>query len=190
MRSKARRGPCENGRKLIVSSSSSHKVISDLPLLGSPASGSGCSGGGDNTRHTLAWENNKNWHQPNLIIYNKQSHKQLLHFLSLIVWNECDRRHEICGCTLRTQKSFIEWETFQKSVLRYKLRFNTENKYNSIRQREGKKSKEIIPDYVFVKYIFKWFIKAMSHICAENFSPRKYKYLKNLSARSVTITAV
>ena len=93
------------------------------------------------------------------------------------------------GCTIRTEKSFIE--TFQMSVLRYKLRFNTENKYNSIRQRVGKKSKEIILDYVFVKYTFKWFMKAMrSHICAENFSPRKYKYLKNLSARSVTITAV
>ena len=30
------------------------------------------------------------------------------------------------------------------SIALQKLRFNTENKYNSIRQREGKKSKEII----------------------------------------------
>ena len=53
--------------------------------------------------------------------------------------------------------------------------------------------KEMIPDYVFVKYTFntfKWFMKNRSNICAENFSPRKYKYLKNLSVRSVSITAV
>lgn len=47
----------------------------------------------------------------------------------------------------------LYWETFQKSVLRYRLRFNTKNKYNSMRHREGKKSKEMIPDYGFTKYI-------------------------------------
>ena len=33
------------------------------------------------------------------------------------------------------------------------LRFNTKNKYNSMRHGEGKKSKEMIPDYGFIEYI-------------------------------------